>query len=70
MLSIKSNPIFKVAFGSLLVLGCLVAWCVPLHAKALPEFTQTSPEMWINSHPLTKTDVQGKVILIEIWTSV
>lgn len=34
----------------------------------LPEFTQTSVHEWINSRPLTRKDLLGKVILIDFWT--
>ncbi len=42
-----------------------------LHAKEvypLPEFTQTSQKEWMNSKPLTKKDLLGKVTLVDIWT--
>ena len=34
----------------------------------LPEPPNQAPEAWINSAPLTKADLQGKVVLVEIWT--
>lgn len=34
----------------------------------LPEFTQTSASAWINSEPLSRDDLLGKVTLIDIWT--
>jgi thiol-disulfide isomerase/thioredoxin len=34
----------------------------------LPEFTQTSADQWINSAPLTRSDLQGKVVLIDVWS--
>ncbi|MGR8919125.1 MAG: redoxin family protein [Gammaproteobacteria bacterium] len=34
---------------------------------ALPEFTQTSPEAWINSPPLTRGALAGRVLLIDFW---
>lgn len=34
----------------------------------LPEFTQTQPSDWLESSPLTKADLQGKVVLMDIWT--
>ena len=34
----------------------------------LPEFTHTSAKDWINSEPLTRQDLQGKVVLIDVWT--
>ena len=32
------------------------------------EFTHSSPKEWINSPPLTLTQLRGKVILIDFWT--
>ena len=43
----------------------------PLQAREgylLPEFTQTSAQEWLNSKPLTKKDLLGKVTLIDFWT--
>ena len=34
----------------------------------LPEFTHFGAESWINSPPLTKQDLTGKVVLIDVWT--
>ena len=34
----------------------------------LPEFTQTNQEAWINSKPILKDELKGKVILMDIWT--
>ncbi len=34
-------------------------------AYALPKFTQTSTQEWLNSKPLTKRDLLGKVTLID-----
>ena len=39
-------------------------------SKPMPEFINRSPAAWINSKPLTKADLSGKVVLIEIWTSI
>jgi alkyl hydroperoxide reductase subunit AhpC len=36
--------------------------------KPLPEFSQTSPQAWLNSQPLKKEDLLGKVALIDFWT--
>ncbi len=36
--------------------------------KPLPEFTHTKPELWLNSAPLTKKQLEGKVILVDFWT--
>lgn len=43
----------------------------PVQAKApyaFPEFTQTSAQEWLNSKPLTKNDLLGKVTLVDFWT--
>lgn len=34
----------------------------------LPAFTQTSAQEWLNSKPLTKKDLLGRVTLIDFWT--
>ncbi|MGR6873048.1 redoxin family protein [Pseudomonas sp. HK3] len=34
----------------------------------LPEFTQTQPQNWLKSKPLKKSDLKGKVVLMDIWT--
>ena len=34
----------------------------------LPEFTQVSPKEWLNSKPLNRKDLLGKVSIIEFWT--
>ncbi|MBL8019537.1 MAG: redoxin domain-containing protein [Leptospirales bacterium] len=59
---------------SLLVLIC-VAGCAPGKVEAqspqnrpLPEFTHKAPGDWINSAPLTRKDLSGKVVLIDVWT--
>lgn len=35
---------------------------------AFPEFTQTAAQEWLNSKPLTKKDLLGKVTLVDFWT--
>ena len=37
---------------------------------AMPEFTATSKELWVNSKPLKRADLKGKVLLLEVWTSI
>ena len=43
---------------------------IALAANPLPEFTSQSENDWINTKPLTLMDLKGKVVLIEIWTSI
>lgn len=54
------------------VLISLFIFMVPLGAsgKSMPEFTITSSDQWVNSSPLKKSDLKGKVVLIEVWTSI
>ena len=35
----------------------------------LPEFKHTAPDAWVNSAPLTRASLQGKVVLLEVYTS-
>ena len=65
-----------------LLLGLVIYWAFsafPLHGQTrspkgqrrpMPEFTAQSPEHWVNSRPLKKADLKGKVVLLEIWTSI
>lgn len=34
----------------------------------LPEFTHKQQNDWINSPPLSRDDLKGKVVLIDVWT--
>ena len=38
------------------------------NAFALPEFSETSIEDWINSAPLSVEDLRGNVILVDVWS--
>jgi hypothetical protein len=37
--------------------------------RTMPDFTNQSPQAWVNTMPLRRADLAGKVVLIEIWTS-
>ena len=37
-------------------------------ARALPEFTQQDSSQWINSEALSVSDLEGRVVLIDVWT--
>ncbi len=39
-------------------------------AAEMPEFTTQSAEHWINSSPMKVADLKGKIVLIEVWTSI
>ena len=36
----------------------------------LPQFTGQTPNTWINSAPLQREKLQGKVVLVVVWTSI
>jgi hypothetical protein len=38
-------------------------------AAPMPEFADRSPRAWINSAPLSRADLAGKVVLIEVWNT-
>lgn len=40
----------------------------PFEARPLPEFTQSASTDWINSEPLSVSELRGKVVLVDIWT--
>lgn len=57
------------------VLAASLIWAAPAwpgHGGSgpMPEFTTTSEKLWINSKPLKKADLKGKVLLLEVWTSI
>lgn len=37
-------------------------------ARAAPAFTHVAREDWLNSEPLTWSDLRGQVVLLEFWT--
>jgi hypothetical protein len=45
---------------------------VALSGAQMPKIGEPAPEIngkpWINSQPLTLTDLRGKVVLVEFWT--
>ena len=66
----KNLLVFSLFLGcSLLLFNYFIQ---PVNAQVkphpLPEFTQTEPHAWINSEPLSKEDLLGKVTLMDIWT--
>ena len=57
------------------LLAALAIWGSPAwsgHGRSgpMPEFTTTSENLWVNSKPLKKADLEGKVLLLEVWTSI
>lgn len=41
---------------------------LPVKIHAVPEFTHSKTDEWINSGPLKLNDLRGKVVLIDFWT--
>ena len=59
----------------LAALALAASWAMPGKAefypgRLMPQFSTTSQALWINSKPLTREDIAGKVVLLEIWTSI
>ena len=68
-----ASPLFMAAL--LVTAALLLSSTWPRHGRAeapltLPEFRHRQPTAWINSPPLSRDDLRGQVVLIEIWTSV
>ena len=42
----------------------------PVEARdlAAPDFPTRDPQMWINSSPLSISELRGQVVLIDVWT--
>ena len=62
---------------SLIAVAALCVWLVLLPARAgtileepvaAPAFTHRTADEWINSKPLTLEELEGQVVLIDIWT--
>jgi thiol-disulfide isomerase/thioredoxin len=53
---------------TVIALSLTVLPAVAKESYPLPEFTQTSAQEWLNSKPLTKKDLLGKVTLVDFWT--
>jgi len=55
-----------------IVLALLLAWSMNVAGAEPPKIGDPAPEIngkpWINSQPLTLTDLRSKVVLVEFWT--
>ncbi len=61
--------LFRACFlGSSLLAASGNAAAELLPATPAPDFTQTGPEAWLNSKPLTWADLRGKVVVLDFWT--
>ncbi|MFV2059101.1 MAG: redoxin domain-containing protein [Gammaproteobacteria bacterium] len=50
------------------VFGFLYSGISNAQARVLPEFTQQDSSQWINSDAISVADLQGYVVLIDVWT--
>ena len=73
----KASLRFRLAGLGLLALAALLVFGASTSTaglaapnKPMPEFQNQSPSRWINSPPLKRAELKGKVLLIEIWTTV
>ncbi len=57
-------------FGCALILCTMIFFPNGVKAQTIPEFTTADPDRWINSKPLQKANLEGKIVLLEIWTSI
>jgi hypothetical protein len=58
------------ALGVVLTVGASLA--APWAARAeerMPEFSNRSPAAWINSAPLSRAGLAGKVVLLEVFAA-
>ncbi len=60
---------------AMIAVALAAGWAMPGKAefypgRLMPQFSTTSQALWINSKPLKRRDIAGKVVLLEIWTSV
>jgi len=64
-----SKRIYLIVLLGLALLTSAVVFAAKLNPPAnMPEFTQVDELAWLNSKPLTRADLRGKVVLIDIWT--
>jgi hypothetical protein len=62
-------PVVALILGLSLTGGCLSsAGSVESRHQAAPDFPTRDPGMWINSAPLSISDLTGQVVLIDVWT--
>jgi hypothetical protein len=43
---------------------------VAVTPRPMPEFPHSDPAAWVNSAPIRLADLHGKVVLLDIWTTV
>lgn len=66
-LSYFALGLISIVFLSRVLLGGTFANAESIN-KPLPKFSQTNAQAWLNSKPLKKEDLLGKVVLLDFWT--
>ena len=67
-MSMSLTSLIRFALIGLTILSTR-AWSADISPPfAAPDFTERSPEAWINSKPLHIEDLRGKVVLLDFWT--
>jgi len=75
MMDLRKSPLRPwLSYLTALGLGMVMTACAPtssaddLEPFRLPEFTQNGAKAWLNTPPLSRADLKGKVVLIDFWT--
>jgi hypothetical protein len=62
-------PLLALLCGLLFTAACLSsAGSAEPRDQAAPDFPTRDPQLWINSPPLSISDLRGQVVLIDVWT--
>ena len=67
----QQGLVLTVAFAAAIVLGLfhrLPGAAAEAAPERAPEFTSSRAEDWINSEPLRIADLEGSVVLLDVWT--
>jgi thiol-disulfide isomerase/thioredoxin len=67
MFNLLPKPTARHAARIALICTAFVGNAPAAPAVVAPQFTHVRAEDWINSKPLTLTDLRGKVVLVEFW---
>ncbi|MEM8844730.1 MAG: thioredoxin-like domain-containing protein [Pseudomonadota bacterium] len=62
----KTFILLLASFG--FIFTTLITTAKEKQSYPLPEFTENALEDWINSPPLSVSDLEGKVVMLDIWT--
>ena len=60
--------LFLPLLGIVMITLVVPRFVVAAPPENLPPFHTSDPALWINSEPLSKEDLAGKVVLLDVWT--